>query len=162
VANVSNGGTIDVGSPGLTITGNVANSGTLNAAGPLSMPGSVANSGTINIVVGFTIGGNLDNTGTLHYGGAFLQTLTVNGNYTQTGSGRLEMRLDNGGVSDWLSVGGNATAAGTLQVTAVGALAPNQNWGIIASANIVTNFTTKIFPNDGNPFWMEVAGAVSN
>lgn len=61
-----------------------------------------------------TIGGSVDNTGTVAPGGT-IGTLTVDGNYTQSGIGTLSIEVSPAQASQ-LSVGGTASLDGALQL----------------------------------------------
>jgi autotransporter family porin len=109
-----------------------------------------------------TITGNLTNNGTVDFTGG-LHTLTVTVGYTQNSSGTLDIRLDNGNASDKLSIGSTATLAGTLNLIAQNALSDGQTWTVLAAAGGISgDFSTKNFPQDGNPDWTETAGTVDN
>jgi hypothetical protein len=110
--------------------------------------------------LGDLIAGNVVNNGTVSFGGAALHALgitaaTGGGSYTQGFSGSLAMRLDNGGASDVLTVAATATLSGTLSLSAFsGPLTAGDTWDIIGAGVFAGDFTTKIFPADGNPAWV--------
>jgi hypothetical protein len=99
------------------------NGGTITVASGQSVniqSGTLAALGTIN--------GNLANAGTLQVGGAGTTgVLTVNGNFTQTGSGNAVFELEGttaGTRYDQLAITGSATLAGTLTVSAIDGFVP--------------------------------------
>jgi hypothetical protein len=126
----------------------------------LDLEGGVLNSSSAldNII------GNLTNNGTVDFTGA-LHQLPVTGNYTQGSLGILDIRLDNGtppatSPSDKLAIGGSATLNGTLNLSAQNSLTDDQTWEVMTYAAHTGDFSTKNFPNDGNPFW--TASALGN
>jgi hypothetical protein len=178
-------GTAGGGAGSLSISGagyNVDTGGltTLNLGSTLSYSGStqILDSGTI-LMLGATLrtasgvsltGGALDseargdaiagdvtNSGVLNVTGS-PHTLTITGNYTQTGAGTLDLRIDSTGGNYLLSVGGVATLGGTLDVTASGGIAPiNESWYLIKTGGgIVRNFATIALPPPSAGFsWSE-------
>jgi hypothetical protein len=111
--------------------------------------GNLINNGKTIIINGqqVTYSGIVDFTGALN-------TLDVTGTYTQTSSGSLNIRLDNGEDSDDLAIGGSATLAGTLNLIAQASLTANQTWTVLTTGGTVGGFFSTInFPSDGNPFW---------
>jgi hypothetical protein len=131
-------------------------SGTLNMKGAILARGAnaVTLSGTLNSVGGggglgdaITGGGAFTNTGTITFAGA-LHTLTLSSAYTQGSAGTLQVRVANGQVSDVFAIGGVATLAGTLTVTAYGGtLNPNQVWIVMTFGGFAGDLTTKNFPD---------------
>jgi hypothetical protein len=119
--------------------------------------GNLTNNGRTVIINGqpVTYNGIVDFTGALN-------TLNVTGTYTQTSSGTLAIRLDNGtppatSPSDKLAIGGSATLGGTLNLTALHSLTAGQTWNVLTAAGTISgDFSTVNFPNDGNPAWMEL------
>ncbi|MBB4129322.1 autotransporter serine protease [Xanthomonas sp. 3075] len=100
-------GTLVLSSDANTFTGDTqVLGGTLQTASLQSARVGIANGATL--IGAGTIGGRVDNAGTLQVNSA---TLSVNGNYTQTGNGRLALN-----VGDRMNVMGTATIAGDLQV----------------------------------------------
>jgi hypothetical protein len=102
-------------------------------------------------------GGGLTNNGTIQYSGA-LHTLALAGAgaaYTQGTQGTLIFRLGNGQTSDLFTISGAATLAGTVNFVAQGNLNARQVWTVITAGGGFggTDFTQKIYPNDGNPRW---------
>jgi hypothetical protein len=176
--SVGDAGIVNVGASGkpassLAVTGTFTDSGALNVNNgcTLTVGGALGASGTIDMYgagvtaaalglnggtltthgAGDAITAPLTNAGTINFVGA-LHTLTLTGSYTQTSVGTLEMRLDNGGVSDAFDVSGTATLDGTLTLTAFGgALNGNQTWFLIyTGGGLSADFTTINFPDNGN------------
>jgi outer membrane autotransporter protein len=96
-----------------TITGSVLLGGGMNSFNNLA--GGRFNSG-INVDLG---GGVLLNSGTLAPGNSIGTTL-VNGDFTQTTAGMLEIEIAGDGTSDRVDVTGSAALAGTLSVFGLG------------------------------------------
>src|SRR5262249_14456510 len=128
-----NAGTVTIGlGTTLTVTGNYTqtngttnlNGATLSATSVMIQGGSLIASGTIN--------GNVSNGGTLDLGSPFSPgdtpgTLTVNGNYVQTSTGTLDIKIGGtmpGEQFDQLIVNGNATLGGTLNVRLIYSYTP--------------------------------------
>jgi hypothetical protein len=102
---LGNGGTLGINAPsGTNFVFNV-NAGTLSGTGTIS--------GNLSM------GGNLDM-------GATLGTLAVTGDYTQTATGKLTLKLGGVGAGqyDKLNVSGKATLAGTLQLNSINGFVP--------------------------------------
>jgi hypothetical protein len=127
-ANFTNNGTVQVnagstlsigGGDNLTQTaGTTLVNGTLNAGAGLLVQGGT-------LLGGGTIVGNVNNSGTVAPGNS-PGMLTINGNYTQSGTLNIEL----GGVTpgttyDQLNVSGTATLAGTLNVSQVNGFTSN-------------------------------------
>jgi hypothetical protein len=112
--------------------------------------------GVLNSLAGGNlIKGNVSNGGTIQFGGAVLHTLGITGDYSQSSSGTLIFRLANGQVNDVLTVTGSVTLAGTLRLTTEETLAAGQTWDVMTVGGVfIGDFTTKVFPQDGNPNWM--------
>jgi hypothetical protein len=134
-----------------TQTGGITNlqGGTLNAGGLgliLHNTASLLGPGTVN--------GNLTNSGFVDAGSSGSPgQLTINGNYTQGGSGTLDVQL--GGTSpgsggyDQLVVNGSVALDGTLIVTLVNGYLPQsgQQFQILVSNSESGPFATKQFPS---------------
>jgi hypothetical protein len=116
---IASGGALRVGTysqaAGLTVlNGATISGGSLSIAG-----GSLTGSGTINASVG--------NGGQVIPGGiGAIGMLTINGNYTQTATGSLDIELGGtaAGASDLLAVTGTASLGGTLNIATLGSFAP--------------------------------------
>ncbi len=145
---VNNAGTLNQTETGIhSLSGGFVftNTGTINAnAGTLDVAaGFTANSGTIHLAPGatfqktggFTNEGTLSGSGTVAVGagntltnngtvrpGASPGTLTIDGDFTQTTDGVLEIELDSptAGQFDVLNVSGTATLDGTINFTGTG------------------------------------------
>lgn len=94
--------------------------------------GNVAVNGGATLRGHGSIGGNVSNAGTVWAGGS-IGTLTVQGNYTQTASGTLEVEATPDGQASLLSVNGTASLAGSALV-----LADNGNWLARSSYTILS------------------------
>jgi autotransporter-associated beta strand protein len=110
-------GTLEVGdasTPSAVLGGNVAvaGSGTLRGHG--------------------IIGGNVTNSGTVWAGGS-IGTLTIQGNYTQTAQGVLEVEATPGGQASLLAINGSADLAGSALV-----LGENGDWAARTNYTILT------------------------
>ena len=116
-------GTLEASS--IVAQGEVTVSGALTVAGDFTVAygtidlerGTVAVGGRFDSQGGFVFGsgeidGNLTNAGWLSIG-----SLTINGDYTQTASGRLSVRLRSASDFDQLVVTGFATLDGTLDTS---------------------------------------------
>ncbi|MEW9573470.1 autotransporter domain-containing protein [Rhodanobacter sp. Si-c] len=116
-------GTLEVGdaaTPSAVLGGNVAvgSGGTLRGHG--------------------TIGGNVGNDGTVWAGGS-IGTLTINGNYTQTAQGVLEVEATPDAQTSLLAISGTATLAGSALVLAdSGNWAPRTDYTILTAASGVS------------------------
>jgi uncharacterized protein with beta-barrel porin domain len=96
--------------------------GTLTIAQNATLTSSAVTIGSGGTVTGIgTIAGNVTNSGVISPGNPF-GTLTIRGNYTQTGSGifRLQLAGFTPGTFGVLAVTGQATLGGTLQILPVG------------------------------------------
>jgi hypothetical protein len=146
---------------GATITMSTARVASLDIhAGSVGLADGQLNSyGTVMMGMGIAddITGNVHNDGTIIIAGSALHSLTivatggVGGNYTQSSSGTLEMRLDNSAKSDVLTVGGTADLDGTLSLTGLHSLTAPQTWTIITTVGGITgDFDTFDWPDGGN------------
>jgi hypothetical protein len=100
-----------------------------------------------------TINGDVTNTGTLVPGtAATAGVLTINGNFLQTASGVLSIRLGSpGSPTDQIYVhGGSATLGGTLSILANRDVETGKSFFLMQTDKGLTgNFTTILFPNLG-------------
>ncbi|MFO0967805.1 MAG: hypothetical protein U0793_19765 [Gemmataceae bacterium] len=135
---------------------------TLNVTGYLNTYGA---SGPFGLTVNDGIVGNLTNNGQVVFGGPLHQLqlapllLAGGGDYTQGSSGQLSMRLDIGGVSDGVAVGGATSLAGTLTLTGLHTLTGGATWTLIGTTGSFSgNFGTINWP-DANPNWVANPGA---
>jgi hypothetical protein len=116
---VSSGTTLGVGSYVQTTGSTIVNGGTINGGSLSIYGGALTGTGTINATV--TNGGQVVPGGA---GAAGL--LTMNGAYTQTATGALDIELGgmSGGMIDLLAVSGTASLGGTLNVATIGSFTP--------------------------------------
>ena len=84
--------------------------------------------GVLELENGATLTANVVNSGTLRLGGSQVADGTIAGNYTQTGTGTLDIKLGGAGAgqSDQLQVTGDVSLAGTLNVVLVDNFVPAQ------------------------------------
>jgi hypothetical protein len=146
--STTNAGTIAVSagatlySGGFTQTGGatVLNGGAIVNGPFIINGGTLTGSGTIN--------GNVTNAGQVIPGGTGAAgTLTINGNYTQTASGALNVELGGtaaGGQYDQLAVSGTAALGGTLNVTPIHGFAPTlgNTFQVLNFGSASNNFAT--------------------
>ncbi len=111
--------------------------------------------GVLELDNGVTLTANVVNSGTVTLGGSQVAGATIAGNYTQTTAGTLDIKL--GGASagqyDQLHVTGNASLAGTLNVSLVGDFnpGPGDSFQIITYlGTLAGDFTTENFPTLSN------------
>jgi hypothetical protein len=133
----------------LGVTGGTLNVDSSFSAIPVVM---IQSAGTLELQNGVTLTANVTNSGTLSLGSA-TQTAgaTIAGNYTQTGTGILDVKLGGTGAGqfDQLRVTGNVLLAGTLDVSLVNSFVPatGDSFQIITFMGALTgDFTTKNFP----------------
>lgn len=151
-ANI-NAGTLDIATGGtFTATGTttLASGSTVSVTGALVSP-------TVNVLLGGnltgagTITGDVNNFGTVNPG-ATVGTLTINGNYTQGGTGLLPTELVvTPHNNDKLLISGAANLGGTLLITTAGGLRPNlgDSFNIINAGSVASTFATVINPFAG-------------
>jgi hypothetical protein len=103
-----------------------------------AVTGSLNNSGTLNGRISLA-SGSVSNSGTIRFGTA-IGTSTIGGNYTQTSTGTLVVKVNDAGQSDKLTVGGQALLqGGTLSVAAAdGAWNVNRTYSILTAAGGVS------------------------
>jgi hypothetical protein len=122
--HVTNNGTIiKTGGGGTSTIGNTLdfqNNGTIDVrTGTIRLPDNFSNAGTLTGSGAFAVNGTLTNAGTIAPGvGA--GTLTLTGNYTQTGSGIFSAQLQSSSLADLFLVNGNAALNGTLAISCIG------------------------------------------
>jgi hypothetical protein len=130
IALSNDGGTVNVQSGVLSFAGDYTQNG---GATVLNAGATLAAGGTVNLLGGTlsgtgTVNGNLINGGQINPGGIGVAgILTINGNYTQTATGVLN--IDIGGTAagsgyDQLVISGSATLAGTLNVNLINGFTP--------------------------------------
>ncbi|SHJ15067.1 T5SS/PEP-CTERM-associated repeat-containing protein [Rubritalea squalenifaciens DSM 18772] len=137
------GGNFDLNNAGLN-TATLQNQATMSIAGTLQ----IGNDDTFNLLTGATlevaaISGNLTNTsGTFSPGNSPAHT-TITGDYTQLAAGTLEIELagtTQGSEYDFLDISGNASLAGTIDVTYLDDYSPSGGESFtILSANTLTD-----------------------
>ncbi len=145
----SNAGSVTVGSSStLTAAGNYSqsagtttlNGGTLTASTTVSIGGgTLTGAGTVNA--------NVSNAGQVSPG-LNLGTLSINGTYTQTTTGTLNVELGGltaGSQYDQVAVSGTATLGGTLNVSVVNSLVivPGNSFRILTFSSASGDFTAK-------------------
>ncbi len=132
----------NVGGLANIVSGGLFVNNTLNAANGLTIfqNALLAGSGVINA--------NVLNAGTVAPGNS-PGTLTINGNFTQTSSGILQIELASTSVFDQLIVSGDAALAGTLQVLSFGGFVPQfgQQFDFLQAGSISGEFDTIAVPN---------------
>jgi fibronectin-binding autotransporter adhesin len=135
------------------------NAGTLVLAGAANIP--AIGGGSVQINAGGTLAGsgiidaNVTNSGTINVGGAGTTgTLTINGNYTQTTAGVLNVALAGTDPSlyDHLAVSGTAALDGTLNVGLLNGFVPvaGNAFQIVTFASWSGSFATVNGLNPGN------------
>lgn len=116
---------------------NVINRGTITGSIDLgSTPGTVTNFGTIHAgKVLTTSSGTFTNEGTLVLGGAGISVMV--GGLRQTDAGRMQLEIDPAAApgQPLLSVQGNASIAGAVQIKPLGNLLPG-NYPVIGASNL--------------------------
>ena len=103
---------------------NVVNNGTITGSINLDDPGTISNAGVLNAGP-LLVTSTLINSGTLAVGGpGATGTTRVSGDFVQTGSGRLLVKIDSrqGQRADAVLVGGAATIGGTILPSAAALL----------------------------------------
>jgi hypothetical protein len=137
----SNSGTIDVNSGTqltfsdnftLTSTSTIDGTGTIDvSSGSLDLGGTLSGA-TLTIEQGASANGSATinaaviNNGTISDGGT-IGTLTINGNFTQSSSGTLNLALGSATAYDQLKIAGMAVLGGTLNVTTTNSYMPPHN-----------------------------------
>ena len=115
----------------------------------------VQSPGVLELDNGVTLTANVTNAGTLNLGSAITTAdATIAGNYTQTSAGTLDIKLGGtaAGQYDGLTVTGNVSLAGTLNVTLVNSFTPTagDSFQILTYMGaLIGDFTTKNFPTLG-------------
>jgi hypothetical protein len=108
-----------------------------------------------------TINANVTNAGQVNVGGTGgTGTLTINGNYSQTPDGSLQINL--GGLSqgflyDWLNIRGRATLDGTLTVSLVNGFSPVEDdiFQTLSFSSRSGRFATTDFPALGDSLFFD-------
>jgi hypothetical protein len=150
---LNNAGTVSIGTgTTLTVAGAYTQTGPF---GRTNLNGATLTATNVNIqggslVASGTINGNVSNAGVLDIGSPFNPgdtpgTLIINGNYVQTASGTLDIKVGGTalGTFDQLQVSNNVTLAGTLNVKAIDGFDPRgKTFQIITFASHSGTFTT--------------------
>jgi fibronectin-binding autotransporter adhesin len=122
------GGTTDLSAgAALTSSGGVnIQAGILSGSGTINASLTIQNGGTLS--GSETINGNVTNAGQVNPGGiGAAGVLTINGNYTQTATGVLNVEIGGPGAGsgfDQLRISGTATLGGTLNVSLLNGYVP--------------------------------------
>ena len=144
--NANNTGTIDVQNGTLNLA-----SGLTQLSGTTRLSGGFLNGGTFNLNGGMLSGSGVINASVIN--GAVISpgsspgTLTINGNYTQTATGVVQMELGGltpGSEFDRLVVNGQATLAGDLNVTLINGFRPTSgdSFAVMSFTSRSGSFTT--------------------
>lgn len=96
-----------------------------------------------------SVNGNLNNAGLVEFTGGGSGTLAVNGKYTQTGTGALDLELAGTTAFDRLAISGTAVLGGTIQVGLIGGFQPGGGnpFPILAFASSSGTFATVDLPH---------------
>ena len=120
---------------------------------------SVTNGGTVQVqslVMGALgeVSGNGNIVGDVENGGLVSPgtspgALNIDGNYTQTANGKVLIELASASSYDQLLVTGEATLAGTLQVSLLGGFTPSpgQSFTLLTSDDVDGTFATELLPS---------------
>lgn len=156
-------GLTKTGAGSFTLSGQNTFTGTTTVnAGTLVLQNSSA--GSAQIVAGGTLAGvgtvrgNLANAGVVAPGFS-PGTITVNGDYSQSSTGRLRMELASATDYDRLIVGGTATLGGALEVVPLPGFTykVGQSYEIITANSVVGTFATVESPFAGLPLGIKFA-----
>jgi hypothetical protein len=157
--NFSNEGAIDVGAGSeLTIDGTFTNTGDLDIDGTLAAAAIIVDAGE-NLSGSGTIVGNVTVYGDTDPGDD-PATLTIDGNYAQTGGSTLNIALGGTGAGqyDQLVVNGNLSLAGALDVSLWGGFvaATGETFDILNWTGTLTgSFNTITYPTLGAGYYFE-------
>jgi autotransporter-associated beta strand protein len=134
----------------LTLTGNSTYiGGTTVSAGQLAVNGSIL--GPVLLQSGATLSGSgqvgsLTNQGIVAPGGTSIATLTVNGDYAQTGGATLQAQINPAGQGDLINATDSATVDGALIITGAGNFDAGTIYTIVSTANGVSGtFSSRQF-----------------
>ncbi len=95
----------------------LTNNGTIDVrAGSIALPSNFVNTGTLKGTGSFDLTGTLQNDGHVAPG-ASPGTLTIHGNFAQSGLGSLDVELESLALHDMLLVEGDVSLGGTLALT---------------------------------------------
>ncbi len=134
----------------LTLTGNSTYiGGTTVAAGELAVNGSIL--GPVLLQSGATLSGSgqvgsLTSQGIVAPGGTSIATLTVNGDYDQTGSATLRAQINPAGQGDRINATGSAAVDGALIITGAGNFNAGTTYTLLSTSNGVNGtFSSRQF-----------------
>ncbi len=154
---ITNQGTMNVINGKISTTGLVvaASTGVLNMQGASVIQGTLDVQGTLNqneLAGGGAprIEGNLTVSGTFRFNhaGDGVMIVTVTGNYTQTSTGSLWMRINGAqsGMTDQIVVSGSSSLGGNLNVSAYGTVALGNSWILIDGTTMGGAFASVSLP----------------
>jgi hypothetical protein len=159
IAGFDNAGTVTIAAGGTFSTFGldyIQSAGTTTVDGTLVAPNVEVNGGSLT--GSGTIQANVINAGTVAPGDTF-GTLTIQGNYTQTATGVLDIHISGANAYGQLAVTGSATLSGTLQMSFVNGYVPavGTDFQILTFADSAGSFTTELGlslpPLFLNPVW---------
>jgi len=152
----STSGTIDLGGDALSTSGTYTQTaGTTNLQGGTLTAGGtgVVLQAAASLIGPGTVNANVSNAGLVDPGSAGAPgQLTINGSYTQSGTGTLEIQLGGttpgSGGYDQLDVNGAVTLDGTLSVALVNGFVPQsgQQFPFLTDSSESGTFATDLFP----------------
>ncbi len=141
----------------------------INGSASFVPTANVNGAGTLDILAGSDASGNANlGVNVINRGavapGTSPGTWTIGGNYTQTASGRYEWETagTNPAQADRITITGNASLSGVLDITVIGPFNPDwgDSWTIMSYASRVGDFTSFIAPALApNHFWWRSVGA---
>jgi hypothetical protein len=150
VGAFTNSGTLTVGAGStFTASGYTQTGGNTNLIGGTLAATSVTIGAGSSLAGPGAITGNVTNSGQINPGGTGTGggTLSITGNFTQTGTGSLNLRIGGTAPSqvDKLAISGAATLAGTLNVAIVNGYVPQAGDAIqiLTFASVTGDFTTQ-------------------
>ena len=168
---LSNEGSVTLTGGATTVNGNVVNEATGQfevAYDPAVFTGYVENYGTFKVTdttVVFAgggtvtgLGGVIGGTGTITGGlvnalgtvapGNSAGTLSIDGDFSQSGGGTLAVELADADLADLLAIDGTATLDGTLEVLLLGGYAPvpGQEWMILSAVGGISGSFAGVTP----------------
>lgn len=145
------GGTLSISGGTLSVGGNyLENGGTVTLAGGTLNATNVQIASAAVFAGSGTIYGNVTNAGLIEVGGPnTIGTLSVNGNFTQSGTGALQMEIAGTHSLDQLFISGVATLGGSLYVYLLNGFIPsvNDEYDLMAYGSRSNTFTNLYLPN---------------
>lgn len=143
----------------------------INGSASFAPTASVTGAGSLEILAGSDASGNANlNVNVVNRGaiapGVSPGTWNIGGNFAQTATGRYEWETagTNPAQADRITITGNASLAGTLDITVLGPFVPDwgDSWTIMSYASRVGDFSSFIAPALApNLFWWREVGATS-